>query len=79
MWGAEILRKIKPLKEKVTELKIALEQHLNPELRTKEKKDLDSIIYNRGTDIEDDEFGAEVTKSIDAINDFIKSKLRVKK
>jgi len=78
LWGTEITKKMKLLNEKVTKLRIALEQHLYPEMRTKKPETIDNIIYNQGNDIEDDDFGKEINQSIGEIKNFIKDKLKNK-
>lgn len=76
LWGTEITKKMKLLNDQVNKLKIAIEQYLYPELRTKNLDTIDNIIYNSGSDIEDDNFGKEINKSIEEITDFIKDKLK---
>ena len=76
LWGKEILSLMQPLNNKITELNIALEQYFQPELRTKPYMDLHNIIYNKAHKIdEDDQFGAEVSKVVQDIVDYIKIKI----
>lgn len=74
LWGSEILNKIKPLRKKVTELNISLQQHLTPELRTKTPEVLDKIIYDMSNENEKDAFSQEIDKAVEVITDYIKQK-----
>jgi len=74
LWGSEILNKIKPLRKKVTELSISLQQYLNPELRIKTPEVLDNIVYDMSSENEKDVFSQDIDKIIEEITNYIKQK-----
>mgnify|MGYP001614731227 CR=1 FL=1 len=75
LWGSDIIKKIKPLNDKITQLRIALEQYLSPDIRVMKPQEINDIIYNRGNALEDDSFGKEINNAISVTMDFIKEKL----
>jgi hypothetical protein len=76
LWGTEILSLIKPLNLKITELNIALRQHFQPELRTKNSEDLFNIIYGSGDGSEsNDVFSQKINEAIRRIADYLKTKM----
>ena len=74
LWGPEILNKIKPLRKKVTELNISLQQYFNPDLRTKAVGAIDKIVYDMSSENEKDVFSQEIDKIIKEITNYIKEK-----
>ncbi len=76
LWGPDIVVKIKSLNDKINKLRIALEQYLYPDIRVMKREEIDDIIYNRGNDIEYDDFGKEINKYIEDASSFIKEKLK---
>ncbi|MDD5721215.1 MAG: hypothetical protein PHT16_02085 [Candidatus Pacebacteria bacterium] len=74
LWGSEILNKVKPLRKKVTELNIGLQQYLTPELRTKSLEKIDEIIYDTSNENEKDVFSQEIDKAVEEIGNYIKQK-----
>ncbi len=75
LWGKEILELMKPLKSKITELNIALQQNFNPDLRTKSSTELFNIVYEGGEGSEKDTFSKDVNQAVQQITAYIKSKL----
>ncbi len=75
LWGKDILDLIKPLDKKVGELNIGLKQYFQPEFRTKDYIELHNIIYNQGSENDDDNFSQEVNKIIENIGSYLKPKI----
>lgn len=77
LWGNEIVDLIKPIDEKVTELRLDLgEYHSPPEMRTKELKEIRKTIYDTSFGTKRDDFSAEVSKYIDAVADCLRKKIK---
>lgn len=74
-WGPEIVSLIKPLNKKVIELNINLKQNFQPELRTKDFMEIHNVIYDQSGEDEEDAFSKEVSKAIQDITNYIKSKI----
>lgn len=72
LWGNEILDLMEPLNIKITELKIALLEKVNPTLATRDLKQLSKIIYESG---KDDTFNEDIKLAIQNIVEYINSKL----
>ena len=75
LWGSHILALVKPLKKKITELNISLQQHFQPELRTKDYSVLRDVVYDGSSENEEDNFGKEISKIIQDITNYLKSKI----
>lgn len=76
LWGHDIVDLTKPLNKKVRELNINLNQNFGPdEMRTKDLMAIHDVIYDKSSETEQDAFSAEVSKSIDAIADYLKEKI----
>lgn len=75
LWGPEILNLIKSLNKKIIELNINLKQNFEPELRTKDFMKIHNVIYDQSGENEEDAFSKEVSKAIQNITNFIKSKI----
>lgn len=75
LWGKEVLNLLKPLNKKVSELNIGLKQYFQPEFRTKDYMELHNIIYNQGSENDDDEFSKSVEKAIGDIGIYLKPKI----
>lgn len=75
LWGDEILSLVKPLKQKVTELSIALQQYFQPELRPQGRgfMDIHKIIY--GQIDEGDEFSQSIKGYMLEIHNYLKGNL----
>jgi|SRR5581483_542423 len=73
LWGKDIVKIVKKLEAKVTELNIGLEQYFKPELRTREYVALHELIFDRGE--KDDDFRREIEKIIEEIKDYMKQKI----
>ena len=76
LWGHEIVNLTKPLNKKVQELNINLNQNFAPEMRTKDLMSIHDVIYDKSSETEQDTFSAEVSKSIDAIADYLREKIK---
>lgn len=77
LWGHEIMDLTKPLNKKVRELNINLNQNFaSPEMRTKDLMTIHDVIYDKSSETEQDAFSTEVSKSIDAIADYLRGKIR---
>lgn len=74
LWGTEVVNLVRPLHKKITELTIALRQHFNPDLRTKDFMELHDTIYNQGHEGEEDGFGKEVSDIIKKVDEYLKTK-----
>ena len=75
LWGHEIVDLTKPLNKKVRELNINLNQNFAPEMRTKDLMAIHDVIYDKSSETEQDAFSTEVSKSIDAIADYLREKI----
>ncbi len=76
LWGHEIMDLTKPLNKKVRELNINLNQNFaSPEMRTKDLMTIHDVIYDKSSETEQDAFSTEVSKSIDAIADYLRGKI----
>lgn len=77
LWGKEILEKVNPLKRKVKELSIMLLQNfIKPDLRAYSQKEIDDIIYDKGSEDMPDKFSLEVNNAIKTVADYIKQKAK---
>jgi hypothetical protein len=82
LWGPEILKKILPLKQKVTKLNITLKYFFDPELvkvmadTTDKYMKLHDIVYDQSIENNDDTFSKEVNDSIKEIDEYIQQKLK---
>lgn len=76
LWGHEIMDLTKPLNKKVRELNINLNQNFAPKMRTKDLMAIHDVIYDKSSETEQDTFSAEVSKSIDAIADYLREKIK---
>lgn len=77
LWGHEIMDLTKPLNKKVRELNINLNQNFaSPEMRTKDLMTIHDVIYDKSSETEQDAFSTEVSKSIDAIADYLRGKIK---
>jgi hypothetical protein len=76
LWGSEIMDLTKPLNKKVKELNINLNQLFAPEMRTKDMMVIHDVVYDKSSEVEQDAFSLEVSKSIEAIADFLKGKIK---
>ena len=76
LWGHEIMDLTKPLNKKVRELNINLNQNFaSPEMRTKDLMTIHDVIYDKSSETEQDAFSTEVSKSINAIADYLRGKI----
>ncbi len=76
LWGSDILKKVKPLKEKVSRLNMNLRHYFDPNMRElKKAEEIDNIVYDMGHDENEDAFSQEVTAAIKEITDYIKEKM----
>ena len=75
LWGSNILDLIRPLKKKVTELNINLQQYFQPELRTKDYSAIQEIVYDASSETEEDNFSKEINKIVKDIVDYLKSEI----
>lgn len=76
LWGHEIIDLTKPLNKKIRELNINLNQNFAPEMRTKDLMAIHDVIYDKSSETEQDAFSAEISKSIDAIADYLRKKIK---
>ena len=76
LWGHEIMDLTKPLNKKVRELNINLNQNFAPEMRTKDLMAIHDVIYDKSSETEQDAFSTEVSKSIDAVADYLRGKIK---
>lgn len=77
LWGRKIRTLLIPLTQKITELNIALKQNFEPkEYRTKDTMQIHDVIYDKSNWMNDqeDDFGNEINKAIEAIMDYTKEK-----
>jgi hypothetical protein len=73
LWGPDIIVFVKELNEKITELSLALNQHMNDRYRTKKPEEIDAIVYR---DIENkDAFSNEVEIVISRILKYLEDKV----
>ena len=78
LWGGEIVDLIKPLYKKINELKIALDQYLNPDLRgSREYDEIHDIVYDQGNYFEnkEDVFSKQTSDIIENIANYLKGKI----
>ncbi len=75
LWGPEVLKLIKPLNKKITELNICLKQYFEPDFRTQSLEKLRKVIYDMSGEDAKDEFSLEIEKTIKAIVEYIKDRI----
>ncbi len=75
LWGPDILNIVKPLNKEITGLNICLKQYFQPDLRTKDLKEIRNVIYDMSGENEDDEFTKGISLKVQVITDYIKSKI----
>lgn len=76
LWGKEVNKQIMPLRKKVTELNIGLQQHLTPEIRTKDAMELFNLVYNQSSEDKEDKFSEEVSNIVNYITGYIALKIK---
>jgi len=76
LWGHEIVDLTKPLNKKVRELNINLNQLFAPKMRTKDMMAIHDVVYDKSSETEQDSFSIEISKSIDAIADYLRGKIK---
>lgn len=76
LWGKEILDLVKPIRQKVVELNVALKKYFEPDLRTKDYMDDHDIIFGRLDSEEDDKFSKSITEHIAKIDEYLKKKIK---
>lgn len=76
LWGNEIDGLITPIRVKIGELNIALNQYFQPEMRTKDYMELHDIVYDKGGLKDDDKFSKDINKLVEAVNDYLKRKIK---
>lgn len=77
LWGLEVRRLLVPLKQKVTELNIALKQNFQSEFRTKDPMKIHDIMYDKSdwSNDREDAFSNEVSTAIKNITDYMNAKI----
>lgn len=76
LWGSEILKLIRPLNKKVTELNMHLSQNFQtPDHRTKDMMQIHDVIYDKSYEDNEDAFSMEVNTIIQSISTYLKSKM----
>ncbi|MCC7004816.1 hypothetical protein IT397_02780 [Candidatus Nomurabacteria bacterium] len=77
LWGPEVLKLIKPLNKKVTELNINLGQYFNKNLRTKDYMKIHDVVYDQSdpTVGTEDKFSGEVSEAVKGITDYVRNKM----
>lgn len=75
LWDKEIIGFLKPLNKKVTELNLAIQQNLSPEIKIYEPAKMRDIIYNKGDENNEDDFTKEVEEMVQEITDYLKGKI----
>jgi hypothetical protein len=75
LWGSEILTLVRPLNKKITELNICLKQYFQPELMTKDFKEVRTVIYDMSGEDEKDDFSKEIAQDIKKITDYLNTKI----
>lgn len=77
LWGPEVLKLIKPINNKITELNINLGQYFNKDLRTKDYMEIHDVIYDQSNPITgiEDKFTEDISIAVKGITDYVKSKI----
>lgn len=72
LWGPDLLKLVRPLNAKVSELNISLKQNFQSEIRTKNFDKIHEAIYDIG---DQDKFSASINQAIKEIEVFLKPHL----